>query len=415
MKMNEFLNGVKAMAAENTKDAASTTENQTGKKSKKPLIIAAAAVVVLVLLIALLAGGRKTLDMKDYVQVNFYGLNEKGRGELVVDYSAMVQDLPEKKGEVSQKDAISAVFGDLADSIGNRALIESAVRCELDKSSGLSNGDKVTVNIQVNDDRCKELGIKIKEKPLAFSVEGLKEVETFDAFADITVMFDGVSPNATARVLNNSKDETCMYYYYSLDKNSGLAVGDTVTVSISEDNIDAVAEETGKVPAEMEKQFTVEGVSSHASELSQISDAALTDMQKEATDTLTAHVARNWDDSESLESMDYLGSYLLTRKPNSSARYQNLLYMVHEVSYGNNYDGADMHMKYYYYTVFTNVVVHSDGSISWDGYDTADNYYRFDVNGHTFYVYGYETLAELFKDCVTTRIDNYTYDSSVAQ
>lgn len=348
MKMNEFLNGVKAMAAENTKDAASTTENQTGKKSKKPLIIAAAAVVVLVLLIALLAGGRKTLDMKDYVQVNFYGLNEKGRGELVVDYSAMVQDLPEKKGEVSQKDAISAAFGDLADSIGNRALIESAVRCELDKSSGLSNGDKVTVNIQVNDDRCKELGIKIKEKPLTFSVEGLKEVETFDAFADITVMFDGVSPNATARVLNNSKDETCMYYYYSLDKNSGLAVGDTVTVSISEDNIDAVAEETGKVPAEMEKQFTVEGVSSYASELSQISDAALTDMQKEATDTLTAYTARNWADTSSLEGMEYLGSYLLTRKPNSSARYQNLLHMIHEVSCGNNYDGADMHLKYYY-------------------------------------------------------------------
>ena len=172
MKMNEFLNGVKAMAAENTKDAASTTENQTGKKSKKPLIIAAAAVVVLVLLIALLAGGRKTLDMKDYVQVNFYGLNEKGRGELVVDYCAMVQDLPEKKGEVSQKDAISAAFGDLADSIGNRALIESAVKCELDKSSGLSNGDKVTVNIQVNDDRRKELGIKIKEKPLTFAMTG---------------------------------------------------------------------------------------------------------------------------------------------------------------------------------------------------------------------------------------------------
>ena len=121
---------------------------------------------VLVLLIALLAGGRKTLDMKDYVQGNFYGLNDKGRGELVVDYSAMVQDLPEKKGEVSQKDAISAAFGDLADSIGNRALIESAVKCELDKSSGLSNGDKVTVNIQVNDDRCKELGIKSKKSRL---------------------------------------------------------------------------------------------------------------------------------------------------------------------------------------------------------------------------------------------------------
>ena len=58
----------------------------------------------------------------------------------------------------------------------------------------------------------------------------------------------------------------------------------------------------------MEKQFTVDGVSSYASELSQISDAALTDMQKEATGTLTVHVARSWADSESPESMDYLGS-----------------------------------------------------------------------------------------------------------
>ena len=32
-----------------------------------------------------------------------------------------------------------------------------------------------------------------------------------------------------------------MYYYYSLDKNSDLAIGNTVTASIPEDNIDAVA------------------------------------------------------------------------------------------------------------------------------------------------------------------------------
>ena len=405
MEMKELFTGVKAMCTEET-------ENR--KKPKKPLILVSAAVIVVVL-VAILAGGRKTVDMEDYVQVNFSGLNEKGRAELAVDYSGLAQELPEQKNS-GQQDTISAAFGNLAGGIMNRALIEGAVQCELDRTSGLSNGDKVTVSVKVNDDQCKELGVKIKEKDITFSVEGLKEVEPVDAFADVTVVFDGISPNATAKVVNNSRDEACMSYNYSLDRNSGLSIGDTVTVSISEDNIDMVAEQTGKAPAENEKQFTVDGVSYYVTELSQIPETALSNMQKEATDSLTAHVARNWMDVESLEGMDYLGGYLLTKKPTSSARNQNMLYLVYEVSYGNSSDGADMHMKYYYYAVFTNVTVSSDGeSVTWSDYDTVSNRYSFEVNGHSFYVYGYETLAELFKDCVTARVDAYTYESSVEQ
>ncbi|MDY3691884.1 MAG: hypothetical protein SO072_07925 [Dysosmobacter sp.] len=414
MEPKKKLDGVNPVDAEKVVDSVASADTGN-KRGKKPLFIAVIGVIFLMILVVSLVGGRKAMDMRDYIQVNFSGLNNKGRAELLVDYSAMVQKLPKKDNAVSQEDALQALFGDLASSIGYRALIESAVKCELDKSSGLSNGDKVTVSVQVNDERCKELGIKIKQKPLAFSVDGLKEVETFDAFADITVVFDGISPKATAKVINNSRDEACLSYRYSLDRESGLAIGDTVTVSISESNIDAVAENTGKAPAKMEKSFTVDGVSRYVSELSQIPDTALTGMQKEATDILAAYIAREWAKTSTLESTTYIGSYLLTRKPNSSGRDQNQLYLVHEVTCGSNYDGADAHIKYYYYTAFTNVVVHDDGNVSWGNCRTAAKRYTFDVHGASFYVYGYETLAELFNDCVMTRVDNYAYSSSITQ
>lgn len=386
-----------------------------GKKGKKPLLFLGIGIVVVMVLLVTLLGGKKTLNMKDYVSVNFSGLDEKGRAVLVVDYDKMAQDLPQKKGS-AKKDSLTAMLGDWATGLGQRALIESAVRCSLDNTNDLSNGDKVKVEIQVDQDQCKYLGIKVKDKPLTFKVEGLTEVEPFDAFADISVVFDGVSPAATAKIVNNSTDEACMSYDYSLDQSSGLANGDTVTVSIEEYSIDDVGERTGKVPAEMEKQFTVEGVAQYASQLSQLSDTALAAMQKEASDALTAHAARNWGDSEKLEGIKSLGCYLLTPKPNASTWNQNKLYLVDEVSYGNTYNGANLHMKYYYYTVFTDVVVQEDGTVTWDDYDTTSHTYRFDVEGsYGYYVYGYDTLANLFKDCVTSQIDKYTYESSVAE
>lgn len=62
-----------------------------------------------------------------------------------------------------------------------------------------------------------------------------------------------------------------------------------------------------------------------------------------------------------------------------------------------------------------NVVVHDDGNVSWGNCSTVPKRYTFDVHGASFYVYGYETLAELFNDCVLTRVDNYTYSSSIKQ
>lgn len=385
-----------------------------GKKGKKPLLFLGIGIVVVMVSLVTLLGGKKTLNMKDYVSVNFSGLDEKGRAVLVVDYDKMTQDLPQKKGN-AKKDSLTAMLGDWATGLGQRALIESAVRCSLDNTDDLSNGDKVKVEIQVDQDQCKYLGIKVKDKPLTFKVEGLTEVEPFDAFADISVVFDGVSPAATAKIVNNSTDEACMSYDYSLDRSSGLANGDTVTVSIEEYSIDDVGERTGKVPAEMEKQFTVEGVAQYASQLSQLSDTALAAMQKEASDALTAYAARNWASEESLDGIKNLGCYLLTPKPTANAGYQNLLYLVEEVSHTNRRGGAETHLKYYSTAVFTNVVLDQDGAISWDRYDTTDHYNRFEVNGSSYYVYGYDTLADLFKDCVTSRIDKYTYESSVAE
>ena len=73
------------MEEKNIQASEIVTEPANGKKKgKQPLIFLGIGAIVLVLLVTLL-GGKKTLNMKDYVSVNFSGLDEKGRAVLVVD------------------------------------------------------------------------------------------------------------------------------------------------------------------------------------------------------------------------------------------------------------------------------------------------------------------------------------------
>ena len=54
-------------------------------------------------------------------------------------------------------------------------MLAEALDCELDQSSELSNGDKVTVTVTADKDVLKQLGVKVKHKKLTFKVEGLVE------------------------------------------------------------------------------------------------------------------------------------------------------------------------------------------------------------------------------------------------
>ena len=387
---------------------------QKAKKDHKLLIIIGAVCVVIAAFLTMMLFGGKSIDMQDYVTVSFNGVDGKGTAYVDVDYdrmgtklltSAQKRKLETGNGWGSINTAVGA--------LGQQWVLAEALDCELDQSSELSNGDKVTVTVTADKDILKQLGVKVKHKKLTFKVEGLVEVSNIDAFADISVQFSGISPQGEAEIINNSSDDACMQFDYSLDQNSGLSNGDTVTVTISDYDLEGIAERTGKTPEEMSKSFTVEGLSAYVTKLDQVNDTALASMKKEAEDYIQALSARNYADTETINGFTYVGSYLEVAKPNAGAWHNNWLDLVYEISYSNSYGGS---FKYYYGIGFSDLVLQADNSIDVDlsDYSTTSHTFNFTSGDHGYYLYGYQTQKDLFDDWIKSSMDTYTYETDIA-
>lgn len=389
---------------------------QKAKKDHKLLIIIGAVCVVIAAFLTMMLFGGKSIDMQDYVTVNFSGVDGKGTAYVDVDYDSMGTNLltSAQKRKLETGNGWSSI-NTAVGALGQQWILAEALDCELDQSSELSNGDKVTVTVTADKDILKQLGVKVKHKKLTFKVEGLVEVSNIDAFADISVQFSGIAPQGEAEIINNSSDDACMQFDYSLDQNSGLSNGDTVTVTISDYDLEGIAERTGKTPEEMSKSFTVEGLQEYVTKLDQINDTARKSMQKEAEDYIRAYSARYYSSECSLTSLEYVGSYLRVAKPGANTNGDaNRYALVYKLNCRVDRDGITDH-PYYYYVTFANLALQSDGSIDVDLTDmrtTSESHY-FDANGHSYYVYGFENLQGVFDEIITQMLDIFTYETDI--
>lgn len=395
------------------------------KRQDKKLfgVIAGGVVVVLIGIIALfmMISGGKAINLRDYVTITYSGIDGKGTAYVSVDYESMASaSLSSKEKSQIENGDITSVSTWQTAAAGwgalytKQSVLSSAITCTLeDQPDGLSNGDTVTVQVDIDKDALKAVGIKVKGKDFTDTVSGLIEVQNIDAFADISVQFSGIAPNGEAQVINNSRDAACMQYEYDLDKSEGLSNGDTVTVTISDYNLDDIAEQTGEAPAEMQKTFTVSGLSAYVTKLDQVNDTALASMKKEAEDYIQALSARNYADTETMNGFTYVGSYLEVAKPNAGAWHNNWLDLVYEISYSNSYGGS---FKYYYGIGFSDLVLQADNSIDVDlsDYSTTSHTFHFTSGDHGYYLYGYQTQKDLFDDWIKSSMDTYTYETDIA-
>ena len=164
----------------------------------------------------------------------------------------------------------------------------------------------------------------------------------------------------------------------------------------------------------MQKTYTVSGLSSYVSKLDQIDDTTWMNMKREAEDHIRARAANDNSDVESMTGMKYVGSYLEVAKPGSSARLHNCLDLVYEIAYTNS-NPPGISFNYYYIVAFDDLVLQGDNSIQVDlsDYTTTSNTFRFDVGDRGFYLYGYQTLKDLFDDWIVKTMDVYTYETNI--
>ena len=256
---------------------------------------------------------------------------------------------------------------------------------------------------------------KLKYSDIEQKVEGLEEVGTFNPFEHVEVKFEGIAPNGIATVKPNYDKKEMQYINFSIDKSHDLSNGDVVVVTAEVD--DEFMQKFNAIPKPTSKEFIVEGINSYVISASEIDESALNEMKKQAEDVYMAHVAREWGESDELESLTYAGYYFLSAKTKPKYRESNnYMYMVYKV----DAICRDEHYPHYTYIKFNDITIDETGKCKVDLSKGELTSHKWDADGDGsvwwgFYFLGYSTLDELYNDCVLKQIDKYTYEKNITE
>ena len=365
----------------------------------------------LMLLSVFLCGCKEKIDLNGYLDIDADGYDTVGTASFSIDY----EDIYEDYEEIFDKGA-KGEFEELLEEFGMELLLEEAISGELSETSGLSNGDEIEFEWDVNAQDIEEnFKVKFIYENVTEKVKGLKEGTVFHPFDELEVTFTGTAPNGRVEIDENFSVSGLRA---TVDKEYGLKNGDTVTVTIQGrygDDVYDTCFAKGMIPSETTKQYTVSGLPAYVEKLSEIPKSNMDEMDKQARDVVTAMVA-GWVEKESLVKMDLLGSYLLSAKPGMNVSgSQNQLILV----YQNSVKNKDGEFAYYYYILYSDILKNADGTLNCN----LSNYTIPQTGGwfstgttftHGSYTYtGYETLEGLYDSLVKAYVAGYNYETDI--
>lgn len=132
-------------------------------KKLKYLLLGLAAIMVM----GLTGCGGAKLDITDYVSVQFSGADGQGNAVCRIDSVALEQALVgDEDGEISMDELQKLAWV---------TQFEMGLTGSLDKETGLSNGDTVTVTLDYDKKLAKENKVAVTGTTKEFKVEGLTE------------------------------------------------------------------------------------------------------------------------------------------------------------------------------------------------------------------------------------------------
>ena len=369
--------------------------------------------IISLLMFLVFAGcGKTKLNLEDYVTIEFSGVD--GRGNANIDFSW---------GEF-EEDYMKKSKGKLDETFALEMLMWDCIHYNLDRYSGLSNGDVVTLTIETDPMVKKQykvdLGKNVKKK---IKVQNLTQPVCLDAFADdifdkengIEISYNGISPNASVTVVNKlaTTDPRSNLDYYIEDADQhNVKEGDKITVHAE---VPAYyEEEMGYYLTEDTKQITCTGLKRYMTSLDELPEEIKNKMDSYAKDELKKYIAENWDEEASMKKMELLGCYFL-HSPQSDAYgiKNNKIDFVYRIDVENE----ESSFSYYYYTEYQDIIILQDGEISVDlsAYVVPEGGGSFwGIYGNCFkvgsyYYIGYENLDDLYYEMVTKNVTDYDY------
>lgn len=388
------------------------------------------AVILCTALICFTGCGKSTVDLNDYVTVEFYGYDGAGQSKYSFDAERMVEENSKAFGFKSKNvdsydDKTKRVYNNIVRDV------KRDVALDINPGKNLSNGDKVTITWKKTPESLSErYKIEFTCSDIQEKVSNLEQLEKYDPFDGLEITFDGMGPDGTASLKIPKRD---LNIKYEADKCENLNNGDVITVTASSydyDDVNEYALSKGYTLTTTEKQFTVEGLSSYIGSMDAIPPDMLEKIKSQAEDSIVSSIVSSNSNRESLESVSCLGSYFLVRKEGFKTPAHNAIYMVFEVKQKvqgylkteTKEDMKEYDITFYTYVGYPDLILLNDGTWSVDlnraeyCKDKVACNCGYDSWGWTPYLYyGYANLDLVFDKCVTIYMEGYNYESSVKE
>lgn len=359
-----------------------------------------AVLIILILLIVTVYNKGRKVDLNKYVSVTFEGYDTQGRAAVNFDQDSF-------RRKYGRKIRLDLEDEELKEILSPVELFAETVyeSCSLDKEEALKNGDTVSLTWDFDSKKIKEIfGLKVKAKEKTFEVENLEEIEFFDPFQDVEVVFSGTGPNGRANLAEYPSDNG-LYYDIQYEGN-GLSNGDTVNVVISYPcgSQEAYVNEYGKLPAETSREFKVEGLDEYITGYKEIEDALLEDMKKTAEEKVRAYSSRSYDRDVTVSDLEYAGYIFGSLKPeiDFGVTYNEITVIYKGLV--SHAEGEFEPTQVYYPVQFTNILKTKDGmnydeglSIGISGLSIFENSY-YTTEGYINPVYLYAETVQNIKD-----------------
>lgn len=371
-----------------------------------------ALVVVLIVIFTISSRSRRTINLNDYISVTFSGYESVGKATVHVDSAGLNSALLKAVGRENKKNSnLNDAINQLAD-YSRQDLEEDAalmgfaasIRYEIDKAEDLSNGDTVKLSISYDKSLAEKCNLIIKCESKEYKADSLEEAQKIDFFKTLEVSFEGYAPNGRVTIENKATDDVLKYIRCSADPDSGLDIGDKVTVAIRNEDVNSLTQK-GYVLKNTSKEYKVEKLDAYVTSEDKLSEVTMNAMKKEANDLIESKFA-NKNGTIGYTELNYVGCYILNNKKSSNYN-GNKIYLVYDTTISNlDADAWYPFDPFHAFIVikFSNVVTRADGTQEFGDPDMSGN----SMHG----IYGYEDSSSMYNDIVKKSKSEYTYSMS---
>ncbi len=305
-----------------------------------------------------------SIDMSKYINLEYTGPNKHATAKATINKEKLEEDFGEET-------ALKLI---------------GRVNLNIVKNENLTNGNEVEIRVDVNKYYLEEMGINITSDVAKVKVDGLKDATEIDAFKDIAIDVTGMSPNINISISNKSEDECLKTVQYKASKTSGIANGETITITAYSWD-EKLFDEKGVALKATTMEYTANGQAAYIFSLSEINDAVKTELKSifvskvnskanenysSYSDNLKWYVKRNTDyqyldvddvDRDiSVGAPEVMSMYLLTKKPDTRSNTINTIIGIVKVPCTSTKNGVTYN---WYVTVKAeNASLKTDGGIS---------------------------------------------------